>query len=226
MAERRIFYRRRLPHYQPPGATFFMTFRLAGSLPTDVIIRLRQEQENLEKMLEGISDTNERGNLLHQSQRKYFGRFDEYLDRASTGPTWLAEPKIADLVSEAVHYRDAKEYQLLSFSIMPNHVHLVFSLRPTKLNGECEVVGRRDSSPYVVTNIVGHLKWYTALKGNRLLNRTGAFWQHESYDHVVRNGGELESTVWYVLENLGKAGLCMRWRDWKWTYVKEGLIAL
>ena len=27
-------YRRNLPHIQPPSATFFVTFRLAGSLPS------------------------------------------------------------------------------------------------------------------------------------------------------------------------------------------------
>ncbi|HPG47214.1 MAG TPA: hypothetical protein PKW76_16175 [bacterium] len=37
-----IYYRRHLPHYQPPEATYFVTFRLAGSLPNQVMPRLKQ----------------------------------------------------------------------------------------------------------------------------------------------------------------------------------------
>ncbi len=34
------FYRRHLPHYQPGDATFFVTFRLAGSLPKLIIKKI------------------------------------------------------------------------------------------------------------------------------------------------------------------------------------------
>jgi hypothetical protein len=37
----KIYYRRHLPHYQPSDATFFVTFRLAGSLPAAVIEKMR-----------------------------------------------------------------------------------------------------------------------------------------------------------------------------------------
>ena len=38
-------YRRNLPHIQPPGATFFMTFRLAGSLPQTVVRQWNRERQ-------------------------------------------------------------------------------------------------------------------------------------------------------------------------------------
>lgn len=43
------FYRRNLPHIQPEGATLFITFRLANSLPKEVVERLRIEKEETEK---------------------------------------------------------------------------------------------------------------------------------------------------------------------------------
>ena len=43
------------------------------------------------------------------------------------GPLWLGEPRIAELVREALHYRDGKVYRLDAFCIMPNHVHIVFA---------------------------------------------------------------------------------------------------
>jgi REP element-mobilizing transposase RayT len=77
---------------------------------------------------------------------------------------------------------------------------------------------------YPLSNVLRKLKWNTALRANKVLGRSGAFWHPESYDRVIRDGGELERTIRYVLMNPVNAGLCKDWRDWKWTYVKEGYI--
>ncbi|HCA80801.1 MAG TPA: hypothetical protein DEP53_13820 [Bacteroidetes bacterium] len=62
------------------------------------------------------------------------------------------------------------------------------------------------------------LKRHTAREANKILGRRGAFWQDESYDHVIRNSEELERIVLYVLHNPVKAGFVKNWRDWKWSY--------
>ncbi len=61
-------------------------------------------------------------------------------------------------------------------------------------------------------------KGYTAHKANRLLCRKEAFWQHESYDHWVRDENELARIVKYIINNPVKAGLVEHWEDWPWTY--------
>ncbi len=104
---------------------------------------------------------------------------------------------------------------------------------PTKLRRD-GVPSYRDSDPteagrdgvpsYKVTAILASIKKYTALRANRILKRRGAFWQHESYDHVIRDEEELEHTVYYVLDNPVKAGLCRNWRDWKWSYLRKTFI--
>ena len=53
---------------------------------------------------------------------------------------------------------------------------------------------------------------------NQRLGRSGAFWQHESYDHCVRNPNELKRIVTYVLNNPVKTGLVDRWEKWPWNY--------
>ena len=63
-------------------------------------------------------------------------------------------------------------------------------------------------------------KGYTAHKANRLLGRKGAFWQQESYDHVVRDANEWQRIVTYVLNNPVKAGLVDRWEKWQWSYCR------
>lgn len=50
------YYRRNLPHYQPLGYTYFVTYRLSGSLPLEVIKKLKGEREKQLKEIAGISD--------------------------------------------------------------------------------------------------------------------------------------------------------------------------
>ena len=203
------FYRRRLPHYQPHGATFFITSRLAGSLPSDVIVNLMRERDEGLATMGREKDEVRRKRMESEEHRRYFGKLDRYLESVSTGPDWLRQHDVASLVSEAIHHRDGKKYDLLSFCIMPNHIHLV-------VHGE-----RSYASLY---RILQSLKAFTAGKANRILGRSGPFWQHESFDHVVRDETELERILWYILGNPVKARLCQRWQDWQWTYLKEALI--
>lgn len=109
----------------------------------------------------------------------------------------------------AIRFCDHKEYELLAYCIMPNHVHLVFTVK------------RNDISLY---RILQSLKRFTAREANKILQRSGAFWQHESYDHVVRNGRALTRIVHYILENPVKAGLVDSWEKWPWSYRKPGLL--
>jgi REP element-mobilizing transposase RayT len=210
------FYRRHLPHYQPEAAKYFTTFRLAGSLPKEVIERLQKEREESGQYLSGIDDDKKRIESFRQLRQEYFEKFDSLLDGSSTGPVWLKEESIASIVAEAIQFRNRKKYDLIAYCIMPNHVHLIFDL-----NERHERVG---DSPYLVTNILRDLKKFAARESNRVLHRNGEFWQHESYDHVIRNGEELERMIWYVLYNPVKAGLVDLWEKWKWSYVKEGFV--
>ena len=207
--ENMIFYRRRLPHYQPSGASFHLSFRLAGSLPRHKVVELMDAQEALLHQARSATDESQRKQQLEEAGDVYFRKFDDLLDKADEGPRWLQEPEIAAMVASAMSYRDGKQYELLVFCIMPNHVHLIIR------------VERSDTSLY---RILQSLKAYTAREANRILGRSGDFWQHESYDHVVRDGAELERTIYYILNNPVKAGLCRKWNDWAWTYVREGLI--
>lgn len=77
------------------------------------------------------------------------------------------------------------------------------------------------TAPYPLTDTLKLLKGRTARYCNQELHRTGKFWHHESYDHVVRNQKEYERIVWYILNNPVKAGLVETWKDWKFTFVKE-----
>jgi REP element-mobilizing transposase RayT len=144
---------------------------------------------------------------IYREQRRFFGKWDAALD-ASNEPDWLCQPEIAALVAGAMRHFDRQRYELLAFCIMPNHVHWIVTPL-LKTETEC----------YPLASIMHSIKGYTAGRANRLLGRSGAFWQHESYDHFVRNTAELERIIAYVLHNPVKAGLVTDWQSWPWTYV-------
>jgi REP element-mobilizing transposase RayT len=204
------FYQRHLPHYQPFDADFHVVFRLSGSLPVAATQQLRAERDLEKKRLAGGKKSKA---ALQQARQAYFEKFGVLLDSSAAGPRWLEDDRIASIVAEAIHHRDGRFYDLHTFTIMPNHVHMVLH------------VSRRDSSTYGLTDILENLKWYTALKANGVLGRRGAFWQHESYDHVIRDGEELERTIWYVLQNPVKAGLVEAWDRWPWSFCKSEFLS-
>jgi len=122
-------YGRNLPHIQPPAATLFVTFRLAGSIPRSVMdewLREKREITAAQSRRAALGQPSETGDQL-AFQRRWFREFEPLLHAGETGPLWLSEPRIAELVREALHYRDGKVYRLDAFCIMPNHVHIVFA---------------------------------------------------------------------------------------------------
>ena len=207
--EYKLFYRRHLPHLQPPGATLFIAFRLAGSIPAEVLQQLRAEADRVEAILARISDPKERTERAYLEQRRLFGKWDTALDTAQSGPFWLRDSRVAGLVAESMHHRDGWVYDLVAYCIMPNHVHVVYTPLP-----------KEDGTYHAMSAIMHSLKLYTASESNLLLGREGQFWQHENYDHVVRDEAELRRIIWYVLNNPVKAGLVECWEDWKWSYCK------
>ncbi|MFM8810085.1 MAG: transposase, partial [Chthoniobacterales bacterium] len=181
-----------LPHWTQDGATYAVTFRLADSLPAQV---LQQWQEDRNHLLERSNAGNLSPKEKTEIQKLFTEKIDAALD-AGHGKCLLARPEIAQLVQDALHHFDGQRYDLLAWCIMPNHVHVIF--RP--------IAGSE------LSGILHSWKSYTATEANRRLQLTGPFWQAESFDHLVRDREDFENQVRYVLRNPEKASL----RDWKW----------
>ena len=197
------FYRRNLPHWQPEDSVFFMTVRLQGSLPREVILRIQQEHELQRKHLkkQGLSKK-ELAEELRKSHDLYFGKFDDLLDSGGTGPHWLKEDKIAQIWVDALNYFDGDRYKVICSTVMSNHVHFIFY----KLN-------------QALLKVMQSLKSYTANEMNKALQRSGGFWQHESFDRVIRDRIELEYRINYVLDNPVKVGIVSHWSEYKHNYI-------
>ena len=103
---------------------------------------------------------------------------------------------------------------------MPNHVHVL--LQPldkelaTRPNAKLADRDRDEQADTMspLAAIMHSLKSYTAHKANELLGRSGQFWQHESYDHWVRDQEELQRIVDYIAWNPVKANRVKEPHEW------------
>jgi len=203
-------YRRNLPHLQPRGAIIFVTFRLTGSLPVSLLERWRQERVRLQHLQK--TDPTHYARVASHFEKSWFAKFEAVLDGGSCGPLWLRDELVASQVADSLHRRDRKVYRLDAFSIMPNHVHVLF--KPLRIDGG-------DQDYHSLASIMQSLKGFTARACNRLLKREGEFWAHESYDHFVRSNDEWHRIVADILNNPVKAGFVREWRQWRWNYFRE-----
>lgn len=233
--EYKQFTRRRRPHIHPPGAVLFVTYRLAGSIPKSTVRQYKAKKEWLEKELERArvvereTETLEVKKWLERIEafnRDWFLKFEEILHQAKFGPMWMRDEKVADAVAGSLRVLDGKAYRLDAYSVMSNHVHTLF--KPFVSENNLQETRNKDGHPVFTSeypsleHIMHSLKGRSARECNLILSRSGSFWEHESFDHVIRPG-RFDRTLRYVLNNPVKAGLARHWREWPWNYCRKEL---
>jgi putative DNA methylase len=132
-----------------------------------------------------------------------FVHMDRLLDRAAVGPRYLQMPEIAQLVSKSI--LEPKDYTPHAWVVMPNHVHILMT--PLKS----------------VASIMQSLKGVTARIANQQLGLSGTpFWQHESYDRLVRDGQGFRRIENYIIQNPVRAGLSDSPESFRWSSAWSG----
>jgi REP element-mobilizing transposase RayT len=184
-----------LPHWESQRAIYFVTFRLADSLPRALVEALRSQSEAIERATRAntaVSADQERARKLRALIQKAERSLDD-----SLGECHMRNPLVAKVVVDALRQFHGQRYDLFSWCVMPNHVHVLFSPR----------------EPYRLESILHSWKSYSAHQANYLLSRTGSFWQREYFDHLVRGQSHLLKFAQYIQENAPKAGL----QNWPWV---------
>jgi len=194
-----IRHRGRLPHWELDAGVYFVTFRLADSLPAQVLAQFRSERQSI------LATAAQHGRELSADEKQriaklFSSKIERHLD-AGAGSCVLARPPIARSVMYAIRHLDASRYQLLAWCVMPNHVHVVLRLFPGQ-----ELAG-----------VIHSWKSFTAKQINRILGRSGPLWGREYYDHLIRDGDQLDRIIRYVTQNPIKAGL----KDWAWVWGQD-----
>jgi REP element-mobilizing transposase RayT len=187
---------RRLPHWEVQEALYFVTFRLADSLPQKALQKLISRRIDIPATAMQMNRT-----LTASERRKedqlHARRIEKALD-AGAGECFLSNLGVARIVANALREFDGSRYRLFAWCVMPNHVHVLF-----------QTIGNASLS-----EILHSWKSYSAKAANRILGRDGEFWQREYHDHLVRDMAEFERAVRYVTENPSRADL----RNWPWVW--------
>jgi len=203
-------HRRYLPHVQLKRQVISITWRLAFTLP-------RQLQELLHELrvsLQSLHNADETSLSERYEEYAYkLERYDDYLGRFQLQGLSLCEPAIGSMMRSALHFYDHKLYQLHTWCLMPNHVHLLVQPLPLA-----------DGTYAKISTIVQRIKGYTAKQINLQLGRSGKVWNDDYYDRFIRNSRDYCMTVEYVMNNPVKAGLTDRRESWEYAYFKAGLI--
>ena len=150
---------------------------------------------------------------------------DNYLDSTVFGPHFLKDAAISDIIQSKLKSFDEQYYWLVAYTVMSNHVHVL-------LDTYCQLAQLPPDVAISDENYVSYERFMRLIKGNtsflsnQLLGRNGTFWQHESYDHLVRNEEEFYKIIWYILNNPVKAGLVKNWMDYPMAYLRPEYLPL
>ncbi len=205
---------RNLPHLFADDKPIFITYRLDFTLPQKVMQDYSRLIEDWIRDLEDLSDA-ERARHLKDKDQRFFAWFDRLIAVSPEVPQLLHKDGIREIIEESFKHFDGVRYTLLSYCIMPNHVHVLIY---PKL--------QEDGLIFSIPHIVYTWKKFTGTAINRILGKQGSLWQKEIYDSLVKDDAGLTNVVEYIVNNPVKAKLVNEWQQWKGTYVRPGLFSV
>ncbi len=185
-------YQRHLPHWRQDGATYFVTFRQADSLPRTKLDELKVLKKQWANEIEKIESDKKHKASLEDIHRKTFVKMEQWLDRGY-GSCLLRDPGARKAAADALKYFDGERYEIGAGVIMPNHVHLI--MRPHDGNELEDLLQGRKSN--MSREINAHHQGIA----------DQPFWQQESYDRIIRDGQHLWRCIQYIGRNGTKANL-------------------
>ena len=131
-------------------------------------------------------------------------RVERYMDNGY-GECFLKIREIANLVGENLMRFDGIRYDLFRWVVMPNHTHFIIRPRPEN----------------ELSKIIKNHKSYIAHQANKILNRSGQFWQEDYFDRAIRDRWDFIEKLDYVDLNPVRAGLCQIPEDWEFSSARE-----
>jgi putative transposase len=176
----------RLPHWQQAGAVYFVTFRLADAVP----IRLRNQWQDERDGWLRVHPGPWTPDIEREYHQRFSGEFERWLD-SGHGSCLLRRPDCAQMVAETLRHFEGSRVVMISFAVMPSHVHALFVQNPD----------------WPLEKLMHSWKRFMTRQINTLLGRSGSFWQRDYFDRLVRDEDHFGNCVRYIRRNPGKANL-------------------
>ncbi len=176
----------RLPHWQQNGAVYFVTFRLADSIPSHVLGQWQDEREAWLRLHPEPWALQ----IELEYHRRFSGALEHWLDEGY-GSCVLRRRDCAIIVTETLRHFEGDRAVMISFAVMPNHVHCMFLQNPE----------------WPLEKLIRSWKGFAAREINKLLGRSGSFWQRDYFDRLIRDQDHFSNCVRYIRRNPLKANL-------------------
>ena len=176
----------RLPHWQQESAVYFVTFRLADAVP----VRLRNQLENERDAWLRLHPEPWTIEIELEYHQRFSGAIERWLD-AGHGACLLRRPDCAEVVADTLRHFEGERVVMISFIVMPNHVHALFV----------------QNAVWPLEKLLQSWKRFATREINKRLGRTGNLWQRDYFDRLVRDGEHFANCVRYIRRNPEKARL-------------------
>lgn len=204
------FRKRRLPHWDKPGAIYFVTTCLHGSIPALGLAEIENYRRSLSDRTapNGMSPP-------EWEQHKWkltFAKSDNWLDRFPAA-RHLENVELAAEVERAFLHFAGERYAIWAWVVMPSHFHWVFEALPEWVEGLGDPANVRTPRERIMHTVKRH----SARRCNLRLGGTGTFWQAESFDHCVDDADELQRIITYVEQNPVQAGIVTDAGDYRFS---------
>jgi REP element-mobilizing transposase RayT len=124
---------------------------------------------------------------------------------------WILPPAARDVALASCLHDRRRRYELYGVVVMPDHVHMILT----------PLIDTERREVFSLTRITQAIKSASARAINQKLIRTGAVWQEESFDHVLRSSEGLDAKVEYVVQNPTRKGLVTAWHEYQWAWQRQ-----
>lgn len=192
-----------LPHIENKQYQM-ITFRLYDSVPKEVVDGWKETLSFLGSLTSSQREQREPRRHSFSTYKTEADRLLALLDKyedAGYGSCVLKDDKVAKIVHDAIFFYHGKKYNVISWCIMPNHVHVLIEVMKN----------------ISLSSILHSWRSFSSNEINKLLNRSGRLWMPEYFDRFIRDNEHFNNVVDYIHNNPVKAGLVKEATEYKWS---------
>ena len=152
----------------------------------------------------------------HRRRLPHFERpWAKYMITVATRDHRVLSNKARDVVLESILRWKDHRYALYAACVMPDHAHLLIE----------PMVERSDDSGnsifFSLSKILHTIKSFTANRINKIENASGAVWETESFDRMIRSETDLQEKFEYITRNPWDADVVKPGADYPWVWWPE-----
>lgn len=152
----------------------------------------------------------------HRRRLPHFERpWAKYMITVATRNHRVFSSKARDAVLESLLRWKDHRYGLYAACVMPDHIHLLIEPMVEKEDDEGKAVF------FSLSKILHTIKSFTANRINKIEGASGAVWEAESFDRMIRSESDLQEKFQYITHNPWDADLVKPGADYPWVWWPE-----